>query len=123
MQRWLLLLAVTGTLLIGCVAPRYAVPRDLADADAMRALLAQEIPQGTSLSDAQTFMEVNQFTCQTRRGQSYTSQDFARENFDFLQCRRTDKAGFMVVRCWNIALVLEEDIVQDIYVDISYVGP
>ena len=123
MQRRWAIIALASSFLVGCGPGRYTVPREIDDPNAMRELLAKEIPQGTSLLDAQSFMETNLFACEVQRGKSYTCPDFARENFDFLRCRRTDKAGFMVVRCWNIALVLENDKVQDIYVDISYTGP
>jgi hypothetical protein len=119
---WLLLTCCGMSVLAGCAQGQYALPRDIDSTDAMSALLIEQVPPGTSAISAQQIMERNQFTCELQRNKAFRGSDFTREGFDFLLCKRTDKAASHQVRCWQIALVLDGDVVSDAYVDISYTG-
>lgn len=106
----------------GCAPASYTLPRDLDNTEAMTAKLVEQVPPGTLAVTAQQTMERNDFECELKRNKSFRASDFTRDGFDFLLCKRTDKAGPHQVRCWQIALVLEDDVVRDAYVDISYTG-
>lgn len=124
MDRRIACLALSSLLLLaGCGTTKFAVPRDLDNVEAMRSVLGEQIPPGTSLIEAEKIMTQNNFVCEWKRAGKYSCQEFTREGFDFLFCKRTDKVSSHEVRCWQIALVVEDALVRDAYVDISYTGP
>jgi hypothetical protein len=82
-----------------------------------RAILAH-VPIGTTIDDAQKFMEQERFHCSkfTNAAFSMHSDAGTREGIDFTYCERTDNAGLLEVRVWGVALVVVDDKVTEILV-------
>jgi hypothetical protein len=80
------------------------------------------IPVGTSLSDARRIMEHHHFTCSMMTNSSFGDLKGA----DFLYCDRRDSDSRItpiVVRRWQVALVLSDGRVSDIRVSTGLIGP
>jgi hypothetical protein len=112
-----------GVLLVaGCAPGKLSIARNLDSTDAMRTQIVEQLPQGSSVSEAQSLMEMNQFIVERRTGKPFATDEFTRDNFDHLFCRRTDKAAPRRVRCWQVALEIHDERVTDVFVRIGYEG-
>jgi hypothetical protein len=118
----MLLLASIFFLPAGCAPGKITIARDLDSVEAMQREIVGQLPQGTPVADAQTLMEINQFIVERRTNKPFTTQEFTRDNFDHLYCKRTDKAGPHRVRCWQIALEVHDERITDVFVRIGYEG-
>jgi hypothetical protein len=109
-------------LTLGCAPGKITIARDLESPEAMQREIVEQLPQGTPVGDAQTLMEMNQFIVERRKSKPFTTEEFTRDSFDHLYCRRTDKAGPHRVRCWQVALEIHDERITDVFVRIGYEG-
>ncbi len=98
--------------------------------EAMHDTLAERIPPGTPLPTAQAFMEQEGFRCSLKRQGVFIertwfgSKEPRHEDLDFLYCRRTQNAGHPLMACiWEVAVVVEDDTVQNLLVSRYVDGP
>jgi hypothetical protein len=118
---------IVGTLLVwfttmGCQALA-GDTRGLKDAASMKALLQRNLPVGTSAKKARLFMEREGFKCSLMRNKSFSEEGVVREGIDYLYCERSDSAGFLVSRRWQVAIVLKMDSVSEVLVSVGLIGP
>ena len=106
----------------GCAASRTFpgnITRAIRNPEAMRATLASQVV-GRPLADAQKFMEQEAFACSLVRQGSFQhgpdGERDVRQGIDYLHCRREDpdRDSCLVGWDWNVALVLENDMVMDV---------
>lgn len=118
----------------GCASQRTKAPpvpvlsAQISDRTRMRTALLEAVPLGTSVVDAERFMASERFHCTLNRNASFAEQQdgghsVVHEGIDYLYCDRFDRAGFMVSRRWQIALVLEDESVKDMIVNAGMIGP
>jgi hypothetical protein len=96
----------------------------------MRQAIIQRIPRGTSIDAARKVMESEGFTCNLKRNSTFyertswqTDGVQRHDQIDFLECRRTQSAGFLMSRQWTVALVLNGDLVSDVLISHILDGP
>ena len=80
------------------------------------------IPVGTPVADAQRIMEQRHFTCSMRTNSSFGDLKAA----DFLYCDRRDSDSDItpiVVRRWQVALVLADGKVSAVRLTTGLIGP
>ena len=80
------------------------------------------IPSGISLADAQRIMEQHRFTCSMMTNSNFGNLKAT----EFLYCDRYDSDSRItpiVVRRWQVALVLAEGNVSGIRVNTGLIGP
>ena len=127
----LILMLIPGLSPLGCVHARQVTWR-LTKPDEMREAIWEHIPMGAEASAAQEFMESEGFHCTVRRGAEFcerngwTKDAIVRrhEGIDFIECKRIQGEGhFLMARIWTVALVLEDDIVNDVLVAHYIDGP
>lgn len=121
---WLVPLAVL-VFLLGCASHRQGIRVTAAakDTSEMESMIRETIPAGTALADARDFMEREGFSCHVIRNGSFSEQGEVYEGIDYIHCYRDDATSFWVHRCWQIALVLEDDTVTDVRVSSVLDGP
>jgi hypothetical protein len=95
----------------------------LKDAASMKAVLQKRLPVGTSLGKARLFMEQEGFKCSLAHKESFSEEGVVREGIDFLYCDRDDRVGVLVIRRWQVALVLSQDSVSEVLVSVGLIGP
>ncbi len=88
-------------------------------AENTRETLLSHIPIGSNDMFAKKTMEDNIFSCKyTKKGEF-----LEKKNIDFLYCDREDQKGFLISRRWQIAIILKNNIVEDIQVSTGLSGP
>ena len=90
--------------------------------DAMRTVLLEHVPLGTSLKEARCFMEQEGFECSFMRNSSFSDDQI---DHDYLYCDRSERLpdSWFVSRRWQIALIIEKNEVADIRVSSGLIGP
>jgi hypothetical protein len=83
----------------------------------------RRVPSGTAVADARRFMECEGFACQVEKDKSFLEGGAVRERADFLYCQRMDGAGFLMVRNWQVILVLRDGAVEEVIVTGNLIGP
>lgn len=129
-MRWRCLFSlVVGLAIAGCThAPR--VTWNLEDPDLMREVVVWHVPPGTSIPAAGAFMKSEGFTVHLERNESFNERRSwvdifkTHDHLDFLDCRRVQSAGSLLMsHFWEVALVLDGDVVRDVVVSHYVDGP
>lgn len=117
---WIHVLPVV-VLVLGCARDKQSVraTAGIEEPLVMKSTIAENVPKGTPLTDAQHFMEREGFKCSVTRNGSYSDRD----GIDYIYCDRHDRVDAWVSRRWQIALVLEGDAVVDVFVSHGLIGP
>ena len=117
-------------MLLVCCLHTSQVTWEIRDRQAMKSAILQGVPLGTSVQQAQRFMEGEGYTCSvTRNGTFYERLAFCdaglkHAGIDFLNCRRLQGDGALFMsRFWEVALVLDRDTVVDVLVANWIDGP
>ena len=84
-----------------------------------RETLLSHIPIGSNDMLAKKTMEDNIFSCKYIKKGEFLEK----KNIDFLYCDREDQKGFLISRRWQIAIILKNNIVEDIQVSTGLSGP
>lgn len=88
----------------------------------MKTTLTERIPIGTSLSDAQRFMESESFHCSEVSQGAFMERSWwgddkpLHEGLDYVLCERKKNEGFWANQTWQVALVHDGNVVTDILV-------
>lgn len=114
----------------GCLHSRQTTWK-LTHQDDMKSVVAQHVPRGTSLAEAEAFMKREGFKCELKRDATFVaSHPFSddprdqHEHIDFLLCERTQSGPqFMMGQLWSVALVVRDDKVEDVLVQYWLDGP
>jgi hypothetical protein len=112
----------------GCANPARQTWK-IDDPAIMKATLSEQIPIGSSLSEARRYMESEGFECSDVLNGKFIertqlSDDQPRyEGFDFIRGVRRQSAGFPVERIWSVAVVHDGSLVTDVLVRQDFVGP
>ena len=88
-------------------------------ADKTRETLLTHIPLGSNDMFAKKTMEDNNFSCKHIKKGEFLEK----RNIDFLYCDHEDQKGFLISRRWQIAIILKNNIVEDIQVSTGLSGP
>ena len=101
----------------------------------MLAVLKERVPLGTSIAEAQSTMQRAGFSCTLVSNGQFTEKLYGWiggddpslrtvENVDYLVCKRSNSAGFLMSHLWTVALVHDNDErVSDILVRYHMDGP
>ena len=118
-----------GVAISGCAHSRQ-VTWKLTAPNEMKDVVAKHVPPGTSIVDAQRFMESEGFSCLVERGKGFSERrawyDAGEKhtNIDFLRCSRSQSDGHILMsRNWSVALVLNGDAVTHVLVGHYIDGP
>lgn len=83
----------------------------------MLAAMRAVVPVGTSIDDAQREMELAGFDCELVQDGSFSEdpgfigddREYRNvENVNYLHCRRSETAGFLVSHVWSVAIVYDD---------------
>jgi hypothetical protein len=118
---WVIVLPLS----IGCTRDRQAVriTAQIEQPATMKSAVLERLPRGTPLTAAKEFMEREGFECCVTRKGEFSEQGVVHEGIDYLYCNRHDRVDTWVNRRWQIAVVLEDDKVADVYVSEGLIGP
>ena len=86
----------------GCAGTR-SVTRGIEEPPRMVEAVLRLIPVGTSVDDAQRFMEREGFAC----SRSTNDEFLGRKGLDYIHCDRSEGSGF-VQRRWQVAVVYRD---------------
>lgn len=91
---------------------------------AMKQEIAKQISIGSTIEDARRIMEANGFKCELMERASFADKDHdgrivSRRNLDFLWCDKEKGTWFFCDRRWQVVIVHERGIVNEIVVAIS----
>ena len=109
--------AVMLAAVVGCASTRSATQGIEEPPHMVEAVLSQ-IPVGTSVDDAQRFMEREGFTCSRSNNEAFLD----RKGLDYVHCDRSDGSGF-VQRRWQVAVVHKDGKVVEVLATTGLVGP
>lgn len=110
-----LILALTLAL-TGCTSEEQLRPKTAT------AQIMNWVPVGTSLANAKHIMEQRRFTCSLMTNSNFGDL----KAIDFLYCDRSDSSNIVtpiVVRRWQVALILGDGKVSDVQVTTGLIGP
>jgi hypothetical protein len=99
----------------GCVGPK-SITRGIKEPSQMVEVILSQVPMGTSVADAQTFMEQEGFVCLFSTNAEF--QD--RKELDYIYCDRSE--GWLVTRRWQVAVVHQADQVLEVLASTGLVG-
>jgi hypothetical protein len=104
-------------LLAGCAHVR-SVTRGLETPADMTKAISASVSVGTSVQDAQKFMEQEGFTC----SQTVNGEWGERKGVDYLYCDRTE-GGAVVSRRWQVAICHADGKVTEVLANTGLIGP
>lgn len=110
---WLMLVVVT---MPGCVGPPSAT-RGIEEPQRMVEAVVGKVPIGTSIKEAQRFMESEGFDCKLRTRAEFLD----RSQIDYLDCNRDE--GDLVKRRWQVALVHRDGKLVEVLSSTGLIGP
>ena len=112
-------------LMIGCARDlqNTRMTTGITEPTVMKSTLREKIPDRTTLAEAKDFMEREGFECSIKRNGSFSEEGVSRDGIDYLYCDRHDRVDTWVSRRWQIALVLKDGTVNDVYVSQGLIGP
>jgi len=88
----------------------------------MKRELRDIVPFGTSVTQATIHMRLRGFKCNVERNASFTERSWTGEvesqsdGIDILHCQRSEKAGDSMIKVYDVAFILDGDIVKDVLV-------
>jgi hypothetical protein len=94
-------------------------------------VVKEQIPIGTTRTEAKTFMEQEGFSCKYKTNSTFryheveddgSRKKIALADIDFLRCNRSEQ-DFLVKTITTVAIVIEEDRVAKFVGMTSFVGP
>jgi hypothetical protein len=77
-----------------------------------------QVPVGTSVDDAQRFMEAEGFKCSRTQNGAFGD----RHGIDYLYCDRMDGGNSLVSRRWQVAIVHRDGMVIEVLASTGLVG-
>jgi hypothetical protein len=86
--------------------------------DQAAAQIQSWVPIGTSLVEARRIMGQHQFTCAVMKNSRFADL----KDIDFLYCDRHSPGGTLLVRRWQVALILSNDQISEVRVTSDLVG-
>jgi hypothetical protein len=95
----------------------HKVTQDVDDPVAMRKIILQAVPIGSSVDDAQRFMEQQGFTCNRKTNASYQNL----KGIDFLSCGRSE--GMIVHHDWSVVIIHRNAKLTDVLTNLWLTGP
>src|SRR5713101_3012007 len=101
---------------VGC-ASSHSVTRGIQEPPRMIEVILDQIPVGTSLADAERFMQSEGFKC----SQTTNGEFLGHRGLDYLYCDRSD--GGIVQRRWQVAIVHGDGKVSEVLASTGLVGP
>lgn len=78
------------------------------------------VPFGTSVTQAAIQMKLRGFKCEVERNTSFAERSWtgdiknSTDGIDILRCKRCENAGDPMVKIYDIAFVLDGDVVKDV---------
>lgn len=79
------------------------------------------IPPGSDINRAKIIMEKNGFKCSFVKDSSFADKNSIYQHIDFLYC--DIEKGFIVGRRWQVAVVVKNSLVSEIFVSTGLTGP
>ena len=115
--RGLIVVSFLSTSVFGCVTHRSRLTHNLEQPEKMKMVVVSMIPQGTPMSDVISKMEDEGFECEVLRNsgfrerRSWMGTGTVHHNLDYVNCKRTNRAGSLfMARIWAVAVVLDGDV-------------
>lgn len=109
---------IIATSSAGCFHAQ-SVTYGIDDPQKMVAILSAEIPVGTSLVDAESYMQREGFHCSLHKNDRWGD----RTGIDYIYCDRSKSASFPVTRRWQIAILHDDEAITEIIAKTGLIGP
>ena len=111
------LTAAVLAVVTGCTGTR-SVTRDIEEPPRLVEVVLSQVPVGTSVENAQRFMEREGFKC----SRTIAGQFGDRKGLDYVYCDRSE-GGVWVQRRWQVAIVHRGGKVTEVLASTGLVGP
>ena len=117
-------------LLISCFAGQRSATgiRTQNNLQKMKASVLEKIPIGSDLQSAEKVMQDSGFDCKIKRQSSFVeyldpATEKVHEREDFLWCHKSKRIAPLTLRRWQVIIVLNDDIVSEVYISSGIVAP